>query len=358
VTDRLLVYGAYGYTGRLVAERAVERGLDPVLAGRDGDRLAAVGRELGCETRRFGLPSRGDAGDVVATHLADVAAVLNCAGPFDDTADPMVDACLATGTDYLDVTGEIPVFVRLHRRDEAAREAGVTLLPGVGFDVVPTDCTAAHLVDRLPDATHLALGFETHGGVSPGTARTAVAGLADGGAIRVDGELRVEPVASRARTIDFGTGPREAATVPWGDVATAHWTTGVPNVEVYTPMSARARRLLGVLDRLDPVLDAGPVQRLLGAAIDRFVDGPDAETRTSGAAFVWGEARAVRGGEVVDTAVSRLETPETYALTVDTAVESARRVLRGDAEPGYATPAGAFGPDFVLEASGAERTDE
>lgn len=349
MSDEFLVYGAYGYTGRLVARRAVEVGLAPTLAGRDPDRLAAVGAALGVPTRRFDL---AEAAAAPNRHLAGVDVLLNCAGPFERTADPLVEACLATGTDYLDVTGEIPVFVRLHRLDERARDAGVTLLPGVGFDVVPTDCLAAHLSHRLPDATELALGFESRGGLSPGTARTVVESLGDGGAARVDGRLRAEPVGARTRRIDFGAGERTAVSIPWGDVATAHWTTGIDDVVTYVPISDRARVAVRAAETLSPLLSAGSVRRGLSALVGRVVTGPDAAARRAGASFVWGEAR--RRGTDADRVVSRLTTPETYALTTRTAVESTRRVLRGEAPPGFQTPAGAFGPAFVLSIEGVE----
>ncbi|WP_232703114.1 saccharopine dehydrogenase family protein [Halobacterium wangiae] len=345
----LLVYGAYGYTGELVAEEAVERGLDPVLAGRNAAELGRVGTRLDCETRAFSLD------DDPATHLDDVDVALNCAGPFVDTAGPLASACLATGTDYLDITGELPVFESLAAHDADAADAGMALLPGVGFDVVPTDCLAAHLVDRLPSATHLALGFEPHGGLSPGTAATALRQIGDGGAVRRDGRVVSVPPAHRERRIDFGNGERTAVTFPWGDVSTAYHSTGVENVEVYVPVPANARRALRAVRHLGPVLDADPVNALLQRAVRRFVSGPDAEARASGRAFVWGEARNERTGETV---VSRLVTPETYALTVDAATTAAQRALDGDAPVGFQTPSSAFGADFVLSLDGVERTDE
>jgi short subunit dehydrogenase-like uncharacterized protein len=345
----LLVYGAYGYTGELVAEAAVERGLDPVLAGRNAAKLGRVGARLDCEARAFSLAA------VPESHLAGVNVVLNCAGPFVDTAGPLASACLATGTDYLDVTGEIPVFESLAAHGEDASDAGVTLLPGVGFDVVPTDCLAAHLVDRLPSATHLALGFEPHGGLSPGTAATALGQLGDGGAVRRDGRIVSVPPAHRERRVDLGNGERTAVTIPWGDVSTAYRSTGVPNVEVYVPMPGSARRLRRGVRYLGPLLDVDPVNDLLQRAARRFVSGPDADERASGRAFVWGEARDEATGETV---VSRLVTPETYALTVDSATTAAQRALADDAPAGYQTPSSAFGADFVLSLDGVERTDE
>jgi short subunit dehydrogenase-like uncharacterized protein len=344
----LLVYGAYGYTGKLVAEELVDRGRDPVLAGRNATKLGRVGTRLGTETRAFGVDDADD-------HLDGVDVVLNCAGPFVDTAEPLADACLAAGVDYLDVTGEIPVFESLARRDDAATDADATLLPGVGFDVVPTDCLAAHLASRVPDTTHLALGFEPHGGLSPGTAATALGQLGDGGAVRRDGRLVAVPPGHGERRIDFGNGTRTAVTIPWGDVSTAYRSTGIPNVEVYVPMPKAARRALAASKYLEPVLSADPVSDALQSLARRFVDGPDEAERESGRAYVWGEARNEDTGE---TAVSRLVTPETYALTVDAASTAAERALAGDAPAGYQTPATAFAPDFVTDLDDVTRTDD
>ena len=140
----LLVYGAYGYTGELVARRAVERGLSPILAGRDSERVVRVARELGCEWRAFPLSDP----DALRKGIRGAAVVVHCAGPFSRTAAPMAEACVDERAHYLDVTGEIPVFEALVALGPAARNVGVMLLPGAGFDVVPTDCLAVHLVRR------------------------------------------------------------------------------------------------------------------------------------------------------------------------------------------------------------------
>jgi short subunit dehydrogenase-like uncharacterized protein len=343
--SRFLVYGAYGYTGRLVAEEAVDRGLDVVLAGRDAKRTRDVADELDLPYRTFDVSQ-------AATMLDGVSLVLNCAGPFDETADDMVDACIETGTHYLDVTGELQVFERVKRRSDDAEDAGVTLLPGVGFDVVPTDCLAAHLQSRLPEATHLALALEADGGVSPGTLKTALAGLADGGAVRRDGVLRWVPMAHKTRAVDFGDGLRRAVTFPWGDVSTAAFTTGIPNVEVYLSLPTNARRAFVATRYLGGLLAAKPVRSLLEYAVERYVTGPDAEERESSETRVWGEVRSSG-----DRAVSRLRAPDTYEVTVQTALLCAEKTLAGEAPTGYQTPAAAFGPDLILAVPGVERVD-
>jgi short subunit dehydrogenase-like uncharacterized protein len=347
----LLVYGSYGYTGTLVVERALEELADDhdlVLGGRSPSKLEPQADEHDLPSRAFTL----DHQRVVERHLEDVDAVLNCAGPFARTADPFVDACVETGTDYLDITGEIGVFEALAARDAEAEAADVTVLPGVGFDVVPTDCLAAHLAEALPDATDLSLGFQAFGSFSRGTMRTAVESIGEGGAVRRDGRVTTVSAVHDTREVDFGNGETLAVTVPWGDVATAYHSTGVPNVQVYTAVPERAVRALEATDSLAPLLDREWVQRTLAAVVDRTVEGPDAEEREEGAVFVWGE---ISDGET--TYEARLRTPETYTMTARTAVEAARRTLAGETPTGYRTPSSAFGADFVTEFEGVERED-
>jgi short subunit dehydrogenase-like uncharacterized protein len=344
----LLVYGSYGYTGELIAEEAVDRGLAPILAGRSERKVSRQAAKLDCQGRTIDL-----ADDDVTDALADVDVVLNCAGPFVYTYEPLVEACIDSETHYLDITGEIDAFQGVAGYDEAAAEAGVMLMSGVGFDVVPTDCLAAHLADRLPDATHLALGFEALTSLSGGTAKTAVEFLGEGGYVRRDGLLERVPPAHRTRRIDFGRGERTAATIPWGDLVTAYHTTGVPNIEVYAAMPEPVVWSMRGSGLLSHFLNCGPVKSTLKGLIGATVDGPSERQRERGRSYLWGEATTDDG----ERAVTLLETPETYALTVQTALETATRALDGDTPAGYQTPASAYGPDLVLDVEGTERRD-
>ncbi|MEO8445233.1 MAG: hypothetical protein ABI567_09540, partial [Gammaproteobacteria bacterium] len=212
-----LLYGANGYTGQLLAAEAVRRGLRPVLAGRDAEALRVLGERFGLPVRVFGLEDPVG----VATGLQDVSLVLHAAGPFSVTCAPMLAGCLAAGTHYLDITGEIDVFAHCHALDARARARGIVVLPGAGFDVVPTDCVAVLLKQALPDAVSLVLGFEAGGGASPGTTKTGIEGLARGGRVRRSGQLVTVPLAYRSRTFDYDGRPRTAMTIPWGDLYTA-----------------------------------------------------------------------------------------------------------------------------------------
>ncbi len=337
----LLIYGANGYTGRLVAEQCVARGLRPMLAGRDEAAVGALARTLGLRFCAF--PLEDDA--AIRAGLHGVRVVLHCAGPFVRTSAPMVDACLAAGVHYLDVTGELAVFEAIAPRDAEAKRAGVVLLPGTGFDVVPSDCLAAHLARRLPDATRLELAFEGMGGVSRGSATTMIENLGSPGAVRREGRIVPVPPAYRERTVDFGRGPRVVVSIPWGDVSTAWHSTGIPDITVFMAMTPAQRRALRWSRHIGWLLATGAVKRRLLARVRRGPAGPSANARRRGTSRFWGEATAADGRRVA----ARLLGAEGYTLTAQTAVACAERVLAGAVAAGFHTPSRAFGPDFVLE---------
>ncbi|MFI5311658.1 MAG: saccharopine dehydrogenase family protein [Gemmatimonadales bacterium] len=345
----LLVYGANGYTGRLIVQHAVERGLRPVLSGRNAAEVRLLAHQHGLESR----PSAIDDQRALDAAVSGCTVVLHCAGPFSRTARLMADACLRARTHYLDITGEIAVFESLALRSAEAARAGVMLLPGVGFDVVPSDCLAAHLHRRLLSATHLTLAFYGGTGLSRGTATTMVENVGRGGAIRREGKIKLVPAAWRQRDIDYGDRVRRSVTIPWGDVATAFHSTGIPNVEVYTATSRSAIRALVLARYIGPLLATAPVQRWLKNRIRSAPPGPTDAQRRRAVARLWGEASDASGRRVA----SRLRTPDGYTLTALTAVAAAEKVLAGGAKPGFQTPSRAFGADFILEFAGVERED-
>jgi short subunit dehydrogenase-like uncharacterized protein len=343
-----LIYGATGYTGALIAHEAVRRGQRPILAGRNREAVERLARELGLASRIFDL----DDPAAVEQGLAGpptIAAVLHCAGPFVNTSAPMVRACLAARVHYLDITGELPVFEAVLAAGPAAREAGIVLLPGVGYDVVPSDCLAARLADAMVDASELDLAFAADRGTfSRGTLKTMIESLPHAGAVRRGGKIVPVPVAYDAREIEFGCGKRWAMTIPWGDVATAYHTTGIPNIRVYTAASPRSVRRARRLATILPLLAWRPVKRLLQGAIVRRVTGPPPEVRATARVYLWGEVRNAAGARVTAT----LETPEAYRFTAESAVECMQRVLAGKVPPGSWTPGRAFGPHFAAELPG------
>ena len=187
--------------------------------------------------------------------------MLNCAGPFKYTAESIANACLRCGAHYLDITGEIPVFEALQARDAEAKARKVMLLPGVGFDVVPTDCLALHLKQRLPTATRLTLAFQTRGpaGLPPGTQRTALELLQYGVRVRRDGKLTQPEKSDKTISVDFGDGSMIPQLSPWGDVFTAYFSTGVPNIEDYVAAPPSLQRLMTFGRAVAPLLTFPPL---------------------------------------------------------------------------------------------------
>ena len=338
----LAIYGANGYTGELAAREAVARGWAPILAGRRRAPIEALARELDLPYRIFGLDEPGP----LARGLDGVCALLHCAGPFLHTSRPMADACLAAGVHYLDITGEIPVFEALFARDAEARARGVALVPGVGFDVVPSDGLARRLAEALPGAARLDLGFAPMGGGSwsRGTLATALEQAHRGGAVRRGGRLREIPVGALVREIEFAPGrPVTSVAIPWGDLATAYRTTGIPDLTTWLgggrALAARLRRF----GRLRFLLAPAPIRRALQALVRATVVGPDAAARETARVRLWGRAEGADGG----AAEARLEIPEGYRFTAVAAVEALTRAAAGEVAPGAWTPSRAFGARFA-----------
>lgn len=345
----VLLYGATGYTAQLIAGLAAESGVAPILGGRDPAGVAQAAARHGLPHRTFAL----DDAAAIEAGLDGITVVLNCAGPFRYTAAPIAEACIRLGAHYVDITGEIEIFEALHARDREARERGVMLLPGAGFDVVPSDCLAAHLKRRLPSATRLMLGIRGTGSLSRGTLSTAIEHIDRGGRVRKNGRIVAVPAAWKRRSIDFGQGPRPATTIPWGDVATAYYSTGIPDIEVYAAVTSGMQRMIRLSRGFGFLLGLRPVKSLLQRWVRSRVYGPNEEERRTRHSYVWGRVEDDAGRR----ATARITAPEGYLLTALTALRIVRRILDGDAPPGYQTPATAYGPDLILEIPGVRREE-
>ena len=345
-----MLYGANGYTGNLIARKAVEMGLKPVLAGRSADKVQLLGDELEVPVRIFDLKSIEKA----AVHLGDIDTVVHCAGPFSKTGPPMMAACVKSHTHYLDITGEIDIFEHAKLLHDSARKQQIVLCPGVGFDVIPTDCLASLLKTIMPQAKQLTLGFDSRSGMSAGTARTSVEGLAKGGRIRCNGKLKRVPLAHKVREIDFGNGKKTAMAIPWGDVSTAYFTTGIPNIEVFVPAPTTSHFKLRLLRFVRPLVLFPLVQQLLKYQIGKTVNGPDSDERASARTFVWGEVTDANG----NTKIGRFETANGYDVTVDGAIGALQKILDDPPERGgFYTPSQLLGHHFAGNLAGSSEIE-
>jgi len=345
---RLMLYGANGYTGRLTATLAAARRLDVVLAGRRAEPLRELGNRLNLPTRVVGLNEAGE----LARALVDIACVVHMAGPFAITSSPMLSACLATQTNYVDITGEIEVFEALWSREDEIRRAGITAIPGAGFDVVPTDCLAGYVAGKLERPTSLVIALNGMTSASRGTLNTAIRQVSEPVLGRRAGAI--VPLDDQSmRWVDFGGGNQPCVPVSWGDVATAFHSTGVPNITVYFRRSLllRAANIGGKL--FGPLLRSDLGQRALARIVRMLPEGPSDAERAKHRSVAWAQAVDASG----NSATATVSTPDPYDFTAESALAIATRVNALPVSRGLATPFQAFGADFVLSLPGCSRSD-
>ncbi|WP_439849790.1 saccharopine dehydrogenase family protein [Pseudomonas syringae] len=321
----LLIYGATGYTGRMAAERAKASGLRFEIAGRNSQRLAELATHLDVPFRVF------DAGPDAENFLSGISVLLNVAGPFAHTAQALMRACIKTGVDYLDITAEINVYRLAERLGVEADAAKVMLLPGVGWDVVPTDSLAVQVAQRVDKPQALSIALQVPGSMSRGSAMSVSEIIGAGVLARVDGELVATPDA-QPRHFDFGEGPVLCLPLSFGDLVTGWHSTGIPDITMFVHLSGEA-------------FPEGDLSLL--------PDGPAAEERDAC------RARAVVEITAADGSIARsvIETVNGYSYTPLAAVEAARRVLSGERRSGFATPAQVFGGGFAESIAGTVITD-
>ena len=334
-----MIYGANGYTGKLIAEKAAGEGKRPILAGRRRETIEPLAKGLGLSWRTFDLATV----DQAAQGLHGIDVVLNCAGPFSKTYPVMIAACLKQKVSYLDITGEIEIFESAQALQQEIKKAEILCIPGVGFDVVPTDCLARLLASKLPDATHLEFAFAAGGGISPGTMKTMVENISEGGRIRREGKIIKVSANHVSKKISFSNRSLWATSIPWGDVSTAYYSTGIPNITVYAAIPKTAARVMQVIRAFGPILSLQTVQNFLKRQIEKRVKGPSEEVLSTAKTYLWGRVSDPSGGSVEAT----LDVPEGYSFTVTSALACMERVLKGDVPWGVWTPSVAFGADLV-----------
>jgi short subunit dehydrogenase-like uncharacterized protein len=340
-----LLYGANGFTGRLIARLAREYNIRVLLAGRNKVELDKLAEQTGFPAMAFHLDDQQQLDEALRSCIG----VIHAAGPFKDTLKPMVEACIRTGRHYLDINGDISCFEKIREFDQAARQAGVMLLPGAGFDVVPTDCLARAVWERMPDATSLKIAFASLGSsLSHGTAATMAGKLGDGGMIRKDGKILRRPFGEHAMEVDFGDERLFTMSIPWGDVSTAWYTTGIPNIETFTHVKPAMYRFMKGQSLFNPLLRTSWFRNLLRKRIDRQPAGPDDAVRAAARSLAWAQVENPKG----DRVSAWLSGPEVYDLTAHAVLIIAGKVKNGQANPGYQTPAGIYGAGLVKEIPG------
>ena len=345
--SQFLLYGANGYTGKLIAKIASTYSLQPILAGRTEANIKPLADELQLPYRIIDLDNKVQ----LKNALSEVKLVLHAAGPYVYTAKQMIEACLQTSVHYIDINGDISVFEMLKKYDAAAKEKNIMVMPGVGFDVVPTDCIALQLKNKMPDATHLKLAFASvGGGLSHGTAITMAGKIGEGGVVRENEKIVRKPLGQKGMWVNFGQKKLFVMTIPWGDISTAYTTTGIPNIETYTGMAPKVYRILKFQWAFNWLLRTEFVRNIIRKKIKAKPAGPSDEQRKNSSSFVWGEACNATG-EKITTGISCLDG---YTLTAHSSLLISKKILEGNFKTGFQTPAGCYGEDLIMEVPGTK----
>ncbi len=346
---RILIYGATGYTGRLIAGRLRDAQINGVVAGRAPDRVRALAEELGVAGRAVTIdePNRLDEA------LEEIDVVINAASPFAQTAPALIESCLRTKTHYLDITGELPVFRTAFAYDEDARKRGIMIMPGAALGVVASDCLAVQVAALVPNAKYLRIALLRPDSFSRGTFRAALGLASSRVSIRRNGRMISLPVGRLQRTFDFGEGEKDSVAVSWADVFTAYFSTGIRNIETYFEADFASRALYHFGAPLVDAIQLEPARSLINAVAGVLPEGPlEARRRSERCVIVaeaedsWRQRRSLR-----------LKTPDGYSFTAEAATAIAGRILRGDFICGFQTPATAYGPDLVFDFHGTERLE-
>lgn len=321
--NKILIYGATGYTGKLCARELVRHGLEPILAAR-GKHVQQTAETLGCRSAIFDLKNEA----LLLKNLRGVELVINLAGPFSMTQNPLIKACVTAQCHYLDIAGEVEEVRSAFLFDSQAKNAGLMVMPGAGFGVVPTDVAAKLVSEVLPDASQLTLAYATEGGASRGTLKTVLNSINATGYRRLNHTL--VPARPAEASLDFTVAGKKFTAVynPWrADLFTAGLSTNIPNIETYAVFPGFVVRMMkgrGLWLR-DLILN-----RLL-----RFLpEGPSEKQLRKGATYVIAVAKNSDGEK---RAVS-VKGPEAYLFTARCLVQLAKKLLSGTYEPGFQPP--------------------
>jgi short subunit dehydrogenase-like uncharacterized protein len=340
--NNILLYGANGYTATLILNELPAYRLPVIVAGRNETVIKKISEAHQIGYRIIDLNNTPQLLD----GLKDIKLVIHCAGPFSFTAKQMVEACIETGTHYIDINGDLSVFEWIKTQDAKAKANNIMLLPGAGFDVIPTDCIAARLKDQMPDATGLKLAFAGFGSsLSHGTAITMIGKLGNGGAKRKDGKIIKTPLGRETFQLPYGNKELFFMSIPWGDVSTAHFTTGIPDITTFTMVKPKFARMLKFQFLFNWLLRMEWVKNRLRKKVKAGAAGPTPEQRQKAYTYVWGEVRNAKG----EIKTAGLTCSDGYTLTAHGCLVIASKIWNNNFKPGYQTPVTAYGKELISE---------
>jgi short subunit dehydrogenase-like uncharacterized protein len=325
-TGKLLIYGATGYTGTMICHEAARRGLDFEIAGRNEEKLSALSTELNVPYHVFSVEDKSG----WEKSLSGKTCLLNIAGPFSETAELAMDACITHQVHYVDITAEVDIYRLAESKDSAAIAAGIMILSGAGL-FSTYDPLVVHTAKRVKDPVALRAAFQYSGGFTPGSIASSANIINAGILVRRDGLIEKLSQAEPA-DFDFGSGPQQCFPTPLGGIVLCYKSTGIPNIEEYFQMALPA--------------DTSESDTLKIQEEQTKVNSFEEQSR------ILAEVTGADGSIARSIAI----TPAGYMPTVTAAIEVASRVLKGSFKTGFQSPASVFG-ETLLETLDVEIID-
>lgn len=317
--QKILVYGAYGYTGSMVAEHLVAMNQNIVISGRNPTKLETLRKNLNVSSIALSLESS----EHLDTVLSRFDIVINCAGPFHRTAEPLMTAAIRTKTHYLDISAELDSYKIAEELCQEAMNSNVLLMPGCGGSVAMIGCLTAFAKTTLPEPISVKAALHVSGAMSKGSAVSASENLSPTLYIRKAGKL-IEGGNTSSRQFDFGFSVLDCFSVTLPDVMTLWRDTKASDISTYVHVSGNA-------------FPAGDLNSLN--------EGPTQQERDSNRYHASVKLADTHGTKV--TAV--LETINGYSFTPLAAALAAKNVAEGKFEPGFRTTAELWGHEFILQ---------
>ena len=318
--NKLLIYGASGYTGKIIAARAKALNLDFEIAGREPHKTRQLAEELAVDYHVFDV----DTAYAWQQALKDKQVLINAAGPFKFTAEQAMRACLKAGVHYLDISAELDTYRLAESLDGEAKAAGVQIISGAGL-FVSYDALVVHLSKLISEPEYLRVGFRHYGGFSRGSVLSSK-NIADLGLlIRRNGNIVNNP-DPKSKIFSFGEEEVECLPTPLGGIILSYKTTGIPNIEEFFSLKL-------------------PATELPDLSSENLPDGPTKDEREAGRNGIAAEITG-RDGKVVKAWV---DAPSGYDLTPLSVVAVAHSILNGDFKIGYQSPGSAYGEDILKD---------
>lgn len=344
---KIIVYGAYGYTGKLISNQLKDKIQDVLLSGKNENKLRTLSDNTGFSFLAIDLQNKKNLTEL----FSQTEIVINAAGPFINTCCQIIEACIESKSHYIDINGDIKVFEIIKSYGEKATQAGVMILSGAGFDIVPSDCLAVKLKKMMTNPTHLKIAFATSGGgISHGTALTVLGRIGEKALKREDGKLKQISMGKNSMWVDFGEAKKFTINMSWGDVSTAYTSTGIENIETYMAVKPKIYYFLKLQFIFNWLLRLGIVRNMIKNYIDKNIVGPNEISREKAYSLFYAEIKNSSG----HTMSARLKTDEGYNLTAKATVLIAKKVLNNDFKIGYQTPAKAYSENLIFEIEGTE----